>query len=375
MLNQLLPQLIRDSAIKIYVVISNATGAGVYNCYVQKLQSSEWAETGGVQRFTDKDDPPTSVEVLNLFESYADSWSLEAQDLIAAWKMTDGTGVSRLVGIPLISTGAGNYTAYVAEDAPPRNYIKCFLDFDGTVAIAWATPTDWEIDDAVVGDDNVVYQCTSPYSATDDTTKPGVVGQETVWGAYWVRVQVIIVYCKISGGGNLEDAYPNLRTMQKITVFTVGTTIANWVRDYNYSENDYVKSSNTSEVYRCLTGHLSTADNRPTSGYDWNNKDTPYWEIAYSPADELNVTPKDDCDDIEEWSIRKFSAGDMIYGDPAVSGDDTKIYFCPADYDATDATTRPGSGASWKTYWLLIDGIYETDKGFDASNVSAPNAP
>ena len=268
-------------------------------------------------------------------------------------------------------------TACVAEYAPPRNQVICFIGCNRTVPIAWASPQSWLLDDTTIGADTCVYKCTTPYNTSDDTTKPGVGGQETVWGAYWVKVQVVIVYCKISGGGNLKDAYPVLAPMQKIAGFTIGTAVDNWIRNHNYSDGDYAKGSNTNEVYRVPTGGgcLSTADNRPTSGYDWDNFDTPHWEIAYSPADELNVTPKDDCDDIGKWAIRKWSAGDMIYGDPAVTGDDAKIYFCPVDYDATDATTRPGSGINWKTYWRLIDGIYETDKGFDASNVTAPTAP
>jgi hypothetical protein len=190
MLNQLLPQLIRGSAIKIYVVISNATGAGVYNCYVQKLLNEEWGDIQGAAKLSDKDTTPTIVEVLNLYENdpAAAQHNLSVGDMLAAWKMNDDTGVSRLVGIPLISTGAGNYTAYVAEDAPPRNYIKCFLNCNRTVPIAWATPYSWLLDDTTTGDDDSIYKCTTPYTAADDTTKPGVAGQETVWGAYWVRV-------------------------------------------------------------------------------------------------------------------------------------------------------------------------------------------
>jgi hypothetical protein len=183
--------------------------------------------------------------------------------------------------------GTGISIAYVAEDAPASDHIKCFLDYDGTDPYAWVTPTDWELNDTTTGDDTKIYRCKLPYTATNDTTKPGVLGQETVWGVYWKVIEEIEVYCDITGGGNLSDARRHLLTMQKSIGYNA-LILANppeeWTAKW-WAIDKVVIGTNSKEHYRCILAHNGTVDNRPSSGDDWETN----WEVAKYFADKLKV--------------------------------------------------------------------------------------
>ena len=89
-------------AIKLFEVQSVATGDGVYNCYQQTLDATEWADVAGDDRLTDKD--AVSVEVLNLLEHHVHATyarALATGCRIAAWRITDDEGTSRYIGIPI----------------------------------------------------------------------------------------------------------------------------------------------------------------------------------------------------------------------------------------------------------------------------------
>jgi hypothetical protein len=125
---------VAGSAIKIYKVVSNATGDGVYNCYEQKLLNAEWEDVGGAAKFDDKDASPVSVEVLNLQENSpaaAAQHNLSAGDTLSAWKMTDDDGTSRIVGIPLAGS-IGTHIAYVKTTPGAVTEVDCYLDVDAT---------------------------------------------------------------------------------------------------------------------------------------------------------------------------------------------------------------------------------------------------
>ncbi len=92
------------AGIQIFEVYSAGTGDGIYNCYEQKLVDEEWDDTGGANKFANKDATPVSVEVLNLKENIpiADyTPALALYDRIAAWTLTDDEGTSRFVGLGL----------------------------------------------------------------------------------------------------------------------------------------------------------------------------------------------------------------------------------------------------------------------------------
>lgn len=92
--------------IKIFEVQSVATGDGVYNCYEQTLDATDWDDYDGDDKFDDKD--TTSVEVLNLFESdpaanYTPGIGKGAR--LSCWQWSDDEGNKRWVGVPLLGDG------------------------------------------------------------------------------------------------------------------------------------------------------------------------------------------------------------------------------------------------------------------------------
>jgi len=92
---------------KIFEVQSVATGDGVYNCYEQTLDATEWEDTDGDSKIDDLNE--TSIEVLNLAEFDPEATyiaHLAAGDLIAAWQMTDDEGTKRWIGVPFRQVNA-----------------------------------------------------------------------------------------------------------------------------------------------------------------------------------------------------------------------------------------------------------------------------
>jgi len=123
-----------EQSVKIFEVQSEATGDGVYNCYEQILDATEWDDTAGDSKVDDLN--TTSVEVLNLAEFDPESTyvaHLQQGDLIAAWKKTDDESNDRWVGLPLRKDNADRpRRAFCKNDAGSGNTIDCYLDIDGT---------------------------------------------------------------------------------------------------------------------------------------------------------------------------------------------------------------------------------------------------
>ena len=90
----------------VFEVQSAATGDGLYICYRQKLDATNWADEGGLDKLLDFD--TTEVTVLNLMENdpvevtYAAA--LATKDRIACWQWLDDEGNMRWVGKPLVSS-------------------------------------------------------------------------------------------------------------------------------------------------------------------------------------------------------------------------------------------------------------------------------
>jgi hypothetical protein len=85
--------------IKIYEVVSDATGDGVYNCKEMRLISDEWPDTGGADRFEQVS--AATVEVLHLQESDTESnytRMLTPGDRMFTWEIIDSAGNKRRVG-------------------------------------------------------------------------------------------------------------------------------------------------------------------------------------------------------------------------------------------------------------------------------------
>lgn len=156
---------------KLFKVHSEATGDGVYNCYEQTLDATEWVDTSGTSKVDNKN--TDEIEVLNLAEFDPEATyvaHLKADDLIAAWQIVDDEHAPRWIGLPLRQANADRpRRAYCKTDAGAGTTIVCYLDTDAT-------------------------------------------GTE------------ITVHCSIHNGANLNAALPRLEDGKWIMVTKIGTT-------------------------------------------------------------------------------------------------------------------------------------------------------
>lgn len=152
--------------------VQEAAGEGVYNCYEQTLDSTDWTDTSGARKTDGKNE--TDVEVLNLCELDPRPDFVPALakfDYLEARKWLDDEGKSRWVGIPVMTS--------VVRRAKTR-------------AAAAATET---------------ISCNLyNYSQVEMTTGLG---------------SNISVICNTNGGGNLNVSVPLLKDNQNIFVFNV----------------------------------------------------------------------------------------------------------------------------------------------------------
>lgn len=111
---------------KVFVVVSAATGDGVYNCYEQTLDATDWDDTAGNDKFDHKN--TDSIEVFNLLENdpIADySPALTVGDAIKAWQWIDDEGNKRWAGIPLVTNPVRR--AITTQAAPALAHITANL--------------------------------------------------------------------------------------------------------------------------------------------------------------------------------------------------------------------------------------------------------
>jgi hypothetical protein len=109
---------VRHPIFKIFEVQSSATGQGVYNCYEQKIVSSNWDNATGSDKFADKS--TTEIQVLNLNENdpvaAANYWpALAKYDRIKAQQIHDDRRLLRWAGIPIAPP---NRLVKATENAP-----------------------------------------------------------------------------------------------------------------------------------------------------------------------------------------------------------------------------------------------------------------
>lgn len=120
--------------LKLFRVLTEADGDGIYNCWAQTLDATDWTDASGARKLDDKDD--IYVEVFNLAEFGPEATyvaHLVVGDRIVAWKMTDDESISRWVGIPIKRYNSDRpRMAYCKDDAGASNKIDCYLDTDAT---------------------------------------------------------------------------------------------------------------------------------------------------------------------------------------------------------------------------------------------------
>lgn len=128
-LRQVYEEGLRDRSFvsgKVFAVQSAATGDGVYNCYEQTLDATDWDDTAGNDKFDDKNSD--SVEVFNLLENdpiATYSPALTVGDRIKAWQWIDDEGNKRWAGVPLVANTVRR--AITTQAAPALAYITANL--------------------------------------------------------------------------------------------------------------------------------------------------------------------------------------------------------------------------------------------------------
>jgi hypothetical protein len=115
-------------------------GDGLYDCYAQTLDATEWDDTTGGASHTKTDDVSGTTEyvVLNLAEFYNEPVyvsPLAAGDLLLGFRHWDDEAGFCWVGIPFRKQGQGQYVrrAYAAADAGASTTLAGYLD-------DWVTP-------------------------------------------------------------------------------------------------------------------------------------------------------------------------------------------------------------------------------------------
>jgi len=141
--------------IKIFAVQSEAAGDGIYNCYEQSLDATEWDDTTGDPKFDNLN--TTSVEVLNLAEHKPESEyvaQLSSGDLLAAWRKPDDEHNSRWIGVPFRQANADrSRLAFCKDNAGATTSIDCYLDVDGDGTVVSvkgnSSPKDTNLDQCI----------------------------------------------------------------------------------------------------------------------------------------------------------------------------------------------------------------------------------
>jgi len=83
---------------------SGVTGDGIYDCYEQEIDATEWPDTAGTDKLINKN--TTQVEIFNAFENNPEATYKEALatgDKLLTWEVPDDEAGTRVVGIPIVS--------------------------------------------------------------------------------------------------------------------------------------------------------------------------------------------------------------------------------------------------------------------------------
>lgn len=122
------------STLKLFVVQSEATGDGIYNCYEQLLDATDWLDETGNPKVDNLNED--AIEVLNLAEYDPESTyiaQLTVGDLIIAWQKRDDENTLRWIGVPFRQANADRTRiAYCIGNAPAGTTIACRLDDSAT---------------------------------------------------------------------------------------------------------------------------------------------------------------------------------------------------------------------------------------------------
>ena len=170
-------------AAKLFAVVSAGTGDGIYNCYEQKLDATDWAGTGGVSKIVNKNTTSTEVQNLAEFDTEPEYVAqLAAGDLLLAFWHGDDESTLRWIGVPFIqgAHGSGNRLAYCSEAAPASTVIAATLDHTtgtainvtchirGGTALDAALPRLVDNDPMIVTEIAGTWYCTGHFQTSED---------------------------------------------------------------------------------------------------------------------------------------------------------------------------------------------------------------
>jgi hypothetical protein len=197
----------------------------------------------------------------------------------------------------------------------------------GTWLGAWETPYGYIASDAV-SNDGSSYICILG-NTSDATTEPGT-------GAYWATYWELVA----SKGDQGTQGTQGIQGIQGIQGDSglIGTWLGAWEAPYGYVETDCVENDGSS--YVCIDDHTSDASTEPGTGVYWAS----YWEL---------VAQKGTSGDPGiNWIEGGWQTSTTYVALDGVSNDSSS-YICILGH-TSDATTEPGTGVYWATYWEVL---------------------
>lgn len=211
----------------------------------------------------------------------------------------------------------------------------------------WVTSTSYTADYDIVKNIGNIYICIVDHIA-NATNEPGV---GTYWATYW---EIVVTKGDAGSPWNWKGV---------------------WTTGFSYSLNDGTQSNGSS--YVCILAHISDSTNQPGVGTYWAT----YWDLVVSKgnigargpqgiqgvqgiqgiqgeAGEQGIPGEQGAIGLTGpagtiWNWRGYWSTPVTYFQYDGVGNDGGSYICMAQH-ISDATTEPGTGTYWETYWDLV---------------------
>jgi hypothetical protein len=120
-----------------------------------------------------------------------------------------------------------------------------------------------------------------------------------------------------------------------------------WKSGLQYGPNHLAKNDGT--WYECKKFHTASSSTEPGSGGSW----TTYWELDENYV-EWTTSTAYVVGDITEVHYTQWATSTSYTGYVDYVYNDGVDYMCLADHTSS-SSTEPGTGASWETYWGVVE--------------------
>jgi hypothetical protein len=194
---------------------------------------------------------------------------------------------------------------------------------DGTIGADGAPGLVWQgvwsessvsyVETDCVENDGSSYVCILDH-VSDASTEPGT-------GAYWATYWEVLAERGQQGVAGI-----------------IGDWLGPWEDPFTYVLNDCV--SNDGSSYVCISGHESDASTEPGVGVYWAT----YWELIAEKG--VDGSPGINWVEGGWQTATPYTALDGV-------SNDGSSYICILGHES-DATTEPGTGVYWATYWEVL---------------------